>query len=294
VELAPIFVSNAPEALRAHLSERPDLEKTLQDCLEAAQAEWPEVTLALDRYVAHLATHVPENAAGNPLDGMHTADMYLACACAAGDEAATRTFTTAYLDTIRAVIGRSAPQAVDDVSQRVLAGLLAGDAPSIRTFGGRSSLRSWLRVVATRAVYAHAKREKRHVGDDLDAIADRIDADTDDPEIEQLKRRYRAEFKRGFAHAFDRLDVRERNLLRHEHLDGLGVGEMATLYDVHRATITRWRNDARAKLLSETRKFFRQEVKLDGKEFESVLRLIESQLDVSLTRLLRGKRGRKE
>lgn len=289
--LAPTFLAHAPEALRADLAKLPSLEATLEAAVRAARATWPDVALGDEPFIAHLATHLSATPRDltDPLEGMFVDDLFLAAACAAGDEAAVRAFTVTYGDAIRAIIGRSMPDAVDDVAQRVLTGLLAGDAPAIRTFGGRSSLRSWLRVVGTRAVYAHAKRERRHATDDLDAIADRLDSGGDDPEIERLKKRYRAEFKRGFAHAFAKLDVRERNLLRHEHLDGLGVGDMATLYDVHRATITRWRNDARSRLLAETRGYFRHEVNIEGQDFDSVLRLIESQLDVSLTRLLRGK-----
>lgn len=267
------------------------MEASLAAAVRSARAAWPDVSLGEERFVAHLASHLSPTPreSTDPLEGMFTDDLYLACACASGDEAAARAFTATFGDAIRAIIGRSAPDAVDDVAQRVLTSLLAGDAPAIRTFGGRSSLRSWLRVVGTRAVYAHNKRERRHETDDLDAIAERLDGGGDDPEIERLKKRYREEFKRGFAHAFAKLDVRERNLLRHEHLDGLGVGDMAALYDVHRATITRWRNDARERLLAETRGYFRHEVKIEGQDFDSVLRLIESQLDVSLTRLLRGK-----
>ena len=64
---------------------------------------------------------------------------------------------------------------------------------------------------------------------------------------------------------------------------------------MHRSTVARWRADARDKLLAGTRRFFREQVRVSAGEFDSILRLIGSQLDVSLSRLLEvGAEAKKE
>jgi RNA polymerase sigma-70 factor (ECF subfamily) len=279
------------DALKRQLPDALDdeevLEAALAEMIEQARRAFPDVQLNDEVFVAHIARHVPEGVPlARALAQLSVADLYLACACTRGDEAATRAFEADYRDTLRAVIARGAPEATDEVCQRVLEHLLVGDPPALVSYAGRGRLRAWLRVVATRELYAHMRKEKRHRGKDVDELVERIEDTEADPELADLKRRYRREFKRAFAEAFATLSVRERNLLRHDLLDGSSTEAIAKLYGVHRASIARWRADLRAKLLSETQRYFRERERLDAGKLESILRLIDSQLEVSLFRLL--------
>jgi RNA polymerase sigma-70 factor (ECF subfamily) len=163
-------------------------------------------------------------------------------------------------------------------------------APAIASFSGRSSLASWVKVVATREaarLLAHDRREEPR--DDL-AIADRA-AETD-PRLEHLKRTYREEFRAAFAAAVDALTDRERLLLRQHVLDGLGIDQLAPLYSVHRATAARWVAAAQRAVIEKTHQALRDRLRIPHDELESILRLIRSQLDISLPLALReaGKR----
>ena len=66
----------------------------------------------------------------------------------------------------------------------------------------------------------------------------------------------------------------------------MNIDQIGVLYGVHRTTVARWRVQARKVLLKETRRIFREDYRLSGRSFESAMRLIQSELDVSLPRLL--------
>ena len=105
-----------------------------------------------------------------------------------------------------------------------------------------------------------------------------------DQELEYMKGMYRDEFKAAFWQALSELSLRERNILRHQLLDGLNADQIGALYKVHRITVVRWNKKIREDLLARTRKALMARLSLDKSEFESITRLIRSQLDVSIRR----------
>jgi hypothetical protein len=108
----------------------------------------------------------------------------------------------------------------------------------------------------------------------------------DSPEMDYLKHLYRREFKLAFAQAVETLDHRDRMLLRQQYLDGLRVMQMSRLYRVHRITVGRWLDSARHALLSATRAKLMASLDIRPGDFDTIMRLIASQLDASVTRLL--------
>jgi RNA polymerase sigma-70 factor (ECF subfamily) len=157
----------------------------------------------------------------------------------------------------------------------------AEHAARIPDYSGRGSLRSWLRVIATRMSVDDARREdaaeRAHVG----AAAMPHALDAVDPELAYLEAHYRDAFQQSFVVAWTGLEPRERNLLRHQLLDGLSATQVAKLYDVHRATAKRWMADARASLLEGTRKTLRARLQVDTRDLDSVLRLVESRIEIT-------------
>jgi RNA polymerase sigma-70 factor (ECF subfamily) len=67
---------------------------------------------------------------------------------------------------------------------------------------------------------------------------------------------------------------------------GSTVDQIATVYQVHRATAARWVAKAREELARKTRDALRKRLELSQSQFESVVRMIESQIDLSIERLL--------
>jgi len=249
--------------------------------LAQARARWPGITGGEERF-ARVAGEAD----------LETDDLYLACACADGDAAAIAAFDRycgPALDRVVASVGATAAQRADlvqAVRERLLVAPATGDAPRIASYSGRGTLISWARVVATRVAQDQLPKARREPSAEDDEIANLIASD-DDPEIGYLKRLYRHEFKLAFEAALAELSDRERLVLRQHTLDGLNLDELAKIHDIHRATAARWIERAREALQHATQQQLVERLQLSRRELASVIRLISSQLDVSLHRLLR-------
>jgi RNA polymerase sigma-70 factor (ECF subfamily) len=261
------------------------------ELVERGRAAWPE--LAIDQ--ARFAAFVAERLEDTSLASLHVEDLYLACGLVDGLSAALAAFDRECVPVIdRAVEASGAtPAEVADLRQIVRQRLLVAPAsddgeatPRIATYTGRGNLKSWIKVVATREAARLLPRERREVAAEDDELAGLVARD-DDPELGYLKRVYRAEFKAAFAAAVDALPDRERLVLRQNMLDGLSIDELAGFYRVHRATTARWIEAARKAVLEGTRKQLVARLQLSRSELDSIMRLIASNLDVSLPAALR-------
>lgn len=225
-------------------------------------------------------------------------DLYLAFASSLGGELATRAFLHAHDADIRAVAakfsrsGLSPDEAYQSLVTHLLVPRTTGDEPRILRYSGSGALKNWVRVAGTRRFIDMLRKQNklgaRTLSLDAEAIFDDPSAHgaKDDPELAFLKAKYRDEFRRAFQRATRELSSHQRNLLRQHHIAGLTLDRLAALHHVHRATIARHLAEARASLLSHTRAFMMQELALDSGEFESMMQLIASKLEVSFSRLL--------
>lgn len=253
---------------------------------DAGKATWPNVDLSLDDFARYFSAH----AASDAPPETHAADMYLACACSLGNDAALVALERGALaDVARAVATIDSSEAfVQEILQATRERLLvrAGGAPSkMAEYGGRASLRSWLSAVAVRWAIGVRRRkaEQRHEAFDADRD-ERLARAT--PELEYLRGRYKAAFETALHRAIGALPPKERMLLRLNVVDGLSVDKLATLYNVGRSTAARWLAAARTALLEEAREALRRELGLSASEIDSLAADLRSQLDVSLLRLL--------
>jgi RNA polymerase sigma-70 factor (ECF subfamily) len=82
------------------------------------------------------------------------------------------------------------------------------------------------------------------------------------------------------------LTSRQRNLLRLQTLEGLPVERIAKLYQVHRVTASRWLRDARVAVAERTRRRLRRTLQLDTQGMASLIRVVQSRIDMSLERIL--------
>jgi RNA polymerase sigma-70 factor (ECF subfamily) len=253
----------------------------IADLLAAGRDAWPGVELDAARFAAFLGERTSSAR-------KHAAELYLACACAAGDRAALAAFERKYAAVIRGSLARSVePQSSDDLYQTVLARLLVGEdggPPRIASYRGESKLSTWLHVVARNVARKQKKVVERPDTEIVHDLADRAAAG--DALLAGLKATYQDAFRAAFRTALERLGPRERNLLRYECIEGLEREDIARIYGVSRATVARWRALYRARLHQETCAAFRERVAIGADEVDSVLALIRSQLDITLTPLL--------
>jgi RNA polymerase sigma-70 factor (ECF subfamily) len=294
VELARMQIMDGERAGLAELAGAltAALEPVLDERLARARAAWPG--LAVDD--ATVVRAIVARLAGTPapaaaLAAMQTDDLYLALACAAGEPPALAYFEQHCGAAIERALAttRATPADRADlgqvVRQRLLVAPAAGGPPRIASYAARGALAAWVRVVATREAVRALPRARREPAAEDDELAGLIARD-DDPEVGYLKRLYRAEFKRAFRAAVEQLEPRERLVLRQHVLDRLGIDQLAAQHDVHRATAARWIQAARDAVLAGTQRELIRRLQLSRGELASVMRLIDSQLDVSLPRVL--------
>jgi RNA polymerase sigma-70 factor (ECF subfamily) len=266
---------------------RADLEEALGATIARARAAWTHVNVGDERFAAFLGAR----AAPGDLEAARAPDLWAACACGTGDGRAIGEVEARYFPDVDAALGKMGLSAdrIGEVKQGLRRVLFVGDpdagvAPRITEYRGTGDLRAWLRVTAMRAALKLLRKENREAPTD-DALLE-VRAHEDDPELAYMKAAYRASFKTAFQEALESLLPRERTLLKQQIVDGLGIDELGALYQVHRATAARWVQSAREKLLTRTRRTFMLNARISSDECESIMRLVRSQLDMSLHRRL--------
>jgi RNA polymerase sigma-70 factor (ECF subfamily) len=263
-----------------------ELPAALGELLDAGLGAWPE--LAADRvgFAVHLGRRIPSDVDWiEALRGRAIDDLYLAHRCLAGDPAAIRHLELTYLHELRGLLVKRgfAAGLVDDTIQTLSLRMLTGNRPILRAYNGAGSLKAWLRITAIReAVRATRKQNAISAEEITDALADT----TMDPALRYQRKLYQDEFRAAFELAIASLSVRDRNLLRQSVVYGATVDDLGAIYNVHRATAAKWVAQARQRLADETKRHMVDRLQIQPTEYESILTLINSQLHVSIERVL--------
>jgi RNA polymerase sigma-70 factor (ECF subfamily) len=261
------------------------LQVELTRLYESGRAAWPDIALTPGRFCEFLAPHLTSSRA---LGSLHAADLYLACACVDGDAAGLRAFE-ALLGEVGRKLRRLArdSEVLADAQQRVRQVLVRqGErAPVLADYSGRGALGGWLRIILGRELVRLGRREGRQPRLDTGEAALIVDGE-DDPETAYLKRHYQREFKEAFTAAMRELAEQDRRALRYAIVERLSIDDIAKLEGVHRATAARDVARARARLTEETRRVLQQRLAIEAGQLDSILRLVGSEVDVSVRRLL--------
>ncbi len=280
-----LLTAAGPEA---RLAASAELESLLVRHLDAAQSAWPDVQLASSQMLSHLARHLPDDL--DRLARVHFSDLFLACAVLHSDPAALAHFDRNFLARVPSYVRKLDKSAAfgDDVRQLLSEKLLvsAGSAPKLADYSGAGSLEGFVRVAAIRVGQNLLRGPKSGVPlSDNDALAlhDRAPS----PELEYLRARYAHEFSGVLREVLLEQNAKDKNLLTLYFVDGLPSAAIGKLYGVHGATVRRWIEQARQTLLVETRQRLRQRLKLEASEFESLMILVQSKLDLTITHLMR-------
>ena len=263
---------------------------SLEGKWEEAVAAWPGLSPDEGRFARRLGELCRQSDAGDlaACEALHWNDLLLATECLAGVARAVSHldagFGAGVEQVARRLPGLDVP--ADQFRRELWAELLeprAGRAPRLAGYSGSGSLAAWLRVIAVRRARASLARAHTEPARTDDG---ELGVDPDDPELSYLKALYRDEFKRAFNDAAEALSARERNLLRHSIIDGLSIDQIGRIYHVHRATAARQLDRARTRLRSETRRLLMQRLGVQPSMLRSLSRLVASQLDVSVRRVL--------
>jgi RNA polymerase sigma-70 factor (ECF subfamily) len=253
---------------------------------ERVQAAWPRLRVDRDAFAAFLELKQADAGAGAALA---VEDLYLAFACSRGERAALDAFdreTRRDLDAAFAKM-RVPTSRRDDARQQLWEKLFVGPPrPRILDYSGRGRLRFWFRVTVLRALLDDLRAERRNVEVLSEDVVLGAPSAGSDPEMEHLKKRYRKEVAAAFEEATGALSPEDRNVLRSYYAREMSIDEIAAAFGIHRATAARRVNGARDRLLAETRRRLTEKLALKSRDLESMFRLIESRLHVSVGRLL--------
>ena len=284
-QLTADFLAALPPELRSSFEIWSGLREALTGVVADARRQWPGVRLDEGEVAAYLARRVAPDEGEAALPA-HAADLYLAWACVGGDPIAIGHFDRAVLERAGRVLARLGLSSADadDVKQDVRTRLLIpidGGPPRLASYQGIGPLVAWTSAVAGRQGLALMRRQKPHAELDDDILGV-----TDDPYLAALHDRHRLELKAAFQAAVAGLAPRDRAVLRALLVDDRGIGEIARVYGIHRVTASRWIARIRKTLLSGTRDRLRVALALDDGDLDGAVRLLDSQLDLSLYRLL--------
>ncbi|HEY1959940.1 MAG TPA: sigma-70 family RNA polymerase sigma factor [Polyangiaceae bacterium] len=217
-----------------------------------------------------------------PAPECYAEDLALARACATGDRAAIDAVESRCTLELRATHARMRGEKppFDEFVQTMRTKLFVGPPPRIAEYRGAGSLKGFVRVVGARVLIEAARRAKptEPVGE--------IVSSQNDPEAEYFKRRYAADFSRAFEDAARRLDAESREVLREHYVRRMGIDAIAEAHGVHRATAARRLASARENVLRETRQLLMARLGVPRDELESIVRMLESRMHVTVDRVL--------
>jgi RNA polymerase sigma-70 factor (ECF subfamily) len=262
----------------------------LDEAYALARASWPGVEVARDAFDAFVRAR-----AGEALATARVDLLYLTCACAAGDPTALDTFARAYEPVIDAALARMANVVADpdEVKQRVRERLFVGQPeapPRIGEYTGRGDLAGWVRAVAVRTALnlrrVHARETPREDADELAALLPAADSD---PELATLLHRYRADVGAALAAAIDGLSDMHRAVLRYHYAERLNIEQIGAIYGVHKTTAFRRLEQAREALIGRARDALKRNLQVDDAGLLSLVRVVSSHLDLTLSGFFRSR-----
>ncbi len=239
----------------------------------------------VDDAIAHVEAAI---AAGASV--AHAADLAHAFCVSQGDPVAIRRFDE-YVGREVAAAARAIDRDsafVDEVVQSTRVRLVVEHR--LATYRGAGPLRAWVAIAAQRIALnarrdarAGAARPSAPMRDDV--LAELVDREPD-PELRHLKTLYRAEFREALVAALGSLADRARAILRLRFVDGLELAQIGRLYRVHESTASRWISSALADIQQATHARLIAKLAITDDTAASVARMVQSQLDLSIARLL--------
>lgn len=163
----------------------------------------------------------------------HSEDRSLVAQLVQGDSIAWQVFVETHGRLVRARVadvassfGRAADQSsIDDATAEVFAALLGNDAAALRAYAGRSSLGTYVAVIATRS----AMRGFARKASAIQSVADvEIDNRTkDDSETDPVSKLIQDEQNEHLHQLLNRLPTKQRSVITLFHLRGKSYSEIS-------------------------------------------------------------------
>jgi RNA polymerase sigma-70 factor (ECF subfamily) len=290
VELTDQIVAGLDPAVRSAVAG--PLAERVAEGLEAVTKRWPDApapSAELAKFIAERVARQPDVVA--KVGRLRIDDLVLAWWACSGDTDGIVAFEAAFSDQLGRLLHRFHRLNADELRQALRIKLFVGTdtaPPRLRDYSGFGFLQNWLKVTAVRSFLDAARSERgRRVEEELDDEMLGLAAVEGDPRDVHQRTQVGGAIKRAFAAAVAELAPRERTFLRHASVDSLTLDQIAATYQVHRATVARILASARKRLLDATRANVVAELGIAPDEIDSAIRMLDSKLDLSLSRVLR-------
>jgi len=240
------------------------------------RAAYPGVALREDDFGRFLAGAV-EGRGEVPEDRLPLEDLFLACACACEVPGAAEAFEAKLGRIVRRAVARVLPDAAEreDAEQRVRHHLLVRDA--------EGPLAGWVSVAAIRLAVSMGRSATAERRLRAKAAGEAAGAN---PELLLMKGELAKEFEAAVEDALGRLSDRERLILRLYLVSGMTLAQIGRSLGVTQQAVSRQLEKIRASVLADVRGRLRDRLAMPKAELASVIRMIASRLNVSISRLL--------
>lgn len=287
-ELAARFVRALPDGHPiATAASQPALADALAGLCERGAADRPEVVVERGRFVDFVARAAASACRSiGDLESLRAADLWLAAACADADPRALAVVERDLMPGVRTVLARidhSGGDLTTEIEQVVRERLFV--ASKIESYQGRGPLAAFLEVTATRELLMELRRHRREVRAGDGAILDLAPADSD-PALDYVRRTYRATVEAALAESLTELDLRDRSVLRYAFVHRMSTAQIGAIYQVDKSTAFRWLRAARERLLASIRLRVAAALDIAPGDVDSIVRLVESRVDLTLDRVL--------
>jgi RNA polymerase sigma-70 factor (ECF subfamily) len=276
----------------ADLANAKDLDAQLADLCARGREACPGLEISDEAFVEHLANIVARDREGAPaLADRFIGDLFLACACLARARGAAEAFDERCTPAIRAALARLAPSeaARDEIVQKARDVLLVGGKdtpPKLALYLGTGPLARWAATTGQRLALTDL-RTGRAEGRAREGLAKEPVVPAD-PELAYLKQRYQGEFETALAGLVSALDDRDRMILRLNLVEGMSADKIGKMCGMSRTTAWRRIEEVREKIADGLRRAMGEHLALSGSAVGSIAGLVASQIDVSLSRILRA------
>jgi RNA polymerase sigma-70 factor (ECF subfamily) len=282
------------DGLGGSKEESPDLQVRLAALCLLGRAAHPSLSIDDEAFARHLGRCVVAAGDDEPtaLEDLQIEDLFLACACVQRAPGAAEAFDTRCGERLQVALAASvkADDVRGEVAQRVREAVLVGtpeSPPKIANYAGQGPLDRWVAVVAQRMAITLVRNESATRRAHERATIEAAVGGQQQPEIAYVKEQYRGEFERAFSEALGKLEERDRLLMRLHLVSGLSVESIGKMYSVSQSTASRWLAAARETVQAEVERLLGARLQLARSEMASLAGLVASQLDVSMSRILR-------
>lgn len=267
---------------------------SLERAVETIGQRWPSQRERLRDFADYLTEQLlSQEDLRRALPRLQLVDLFLAFWAGSGDQGGIAAFEENFAEDLAKLARRFHKLPEAELRQRLRIKLFVaegGRAPRIRDYSGFGFLQNWLRVTAVRTFIDMARTDdsgrRKEVLDEKRFLA--VGDPSPGPALGHVRAEVNTALKEAFATAVSELPPRSRNFLRHAHVEQLTLDQIASLYNIHRATVARTLSRARTTLMEKTRAGLMARLGIDPEELDSAIGYLDSRLDLSLSRVLDG------